>query len=101
MLVAVGTDGELYHTSRDASGDWQPFTGLRDEWIEGGPREFYAAACCGERGALHLVGLGSDARLYYTSRLPDGSWQGHFELIDGGGSRGPDTFAGRVLRGRG
>ncbi len=94
MLVAIGTDGELYHSSRDANGDWQPFTGLRDEWIEGGPREFYAAACCGGRGALHLVGLGSDARLYYTSRLSDGSWQGHFELIDGELLRGPDKFGG-------
>jgi hypothetical protein len=92
MLVGVGVDGELYHASRDDDGEWQPFAGLRDEWIEGGPREFYTAACCGGRGALHLVGLGSDARPYHTVRLPDGSWQGHFEVIDGELLGGPEKF---------
>jgi hypothetical protein len=94
LLVGVGTDGELYQTTFDSDGDWHEFTRVRDEWIEGGPREFYAAACCGGRGALQLVGLGSDARLYHTVRLADGSWQRNFELIDGGAHRGPDAFVG-------
>jgi len=94
MLAAVGTDGELYHTTSDSDGDWRPFAALRDEWIEGGPREFYAAACCETRGGLQLIGLGSDSRLYHTVRLPDGSWQGQFGLIDAEAHGGPDAFAG-------
>jgi hypothetical protein len=99
-LVGVGTDGALYHSQR-RDGAWDPFVGLRDGVVDGGPREFYAAACSGARGALDLVGLGSDGRLYHAARDYEGRWQDRFDAIDAAGTRGPDAFAGAACAGIG
>lgn len=93
MLIAVGTDGELYLTTRDRDGSWEPFLALRRGDVYGGPKQFYAATCAATRGELQLVGLGSTGRLYHTIRAADGSWQDHFELIDAEAHGGPDAFA--------
>ncbi len=100
-LVGVGIDGELYHTERRPDGTWRSFVELRGRVLDGGPREFYGAACTGARGMLELVGLGSDGRLYHAACDSEGRWQDRFEAIDTERHRGPDAFAAAACAGVG
>jgi hypothetical protein len=93
MLVGVGTDGELYHSTREFDGSWHPFHALRRGGIAGGPADFYSASCAGIHGVLHLIGQGSDGLLYHTVRFPDGRWRDYFELIDAEVLGGPSAFS--------
>lgn len=101
MLVGVGTDGELYHTIRDSDGSWQEFGRLREGVVGGGPRDFYSATSACARGALHLIGLGSDGCLYHAIGGPDRGWQDEFELIDAERHCGPEAFAAAACAGIG
>ncbi len=99
VLVGVGTDGELYEATCDLDGLLRPFTALRqrvavawDRIDDGGPRAFYAVTCAGTRGYLHVVGQGSDGRLYHTLRMPSGIWQDRFSIVNGDRLGGPETF---------
>jgi uncharacterized protein YfiM (DUF2279 family) len=92
-LVGVGIDGQLWHTIRNADDvSWQNFFGLVEGVVAGGPRQFFAVGCAGVGDALHVVGIGTDYKLYHTVRYPDGSWQGFFGLVEGVVAGGPWGF---------
>lgn len=108
VLVGVGTDGELYETTRDLDGVWQPLVALRQRFAatwervdDGGPREFYAVTCAEASGCLHVVGQGSDGRLYHTLRMPGGSWQDRFSIVDGDRRGGSERFTTAACAGDG
>jgi hypothetical protein len=92
-LVAVGTDGRLYHSGVDRDRRWRPFSALSSEPPDDRPREFYAAACAGGHGVLQLVAVGSDGRLYHSLRRRDGGWQDRFEVVESERLGGPEAFA--------
>jgi hypothetical protein len=91
-LVGVGTDAQLYHTFRDATGGWQnDFGPVRDQ-VTGGPAEFHQVSCAGTGAALQVVGLGADEQLYHTIRNADGGWQNYFGPVKDQVTGGPAGF---------
>ncbi|MFJ5229057.1 transglycosylase family protein [Kitasatospora sp. NPDC088391] len=76
QLVAVGNDGNVYHSVRQANGSWQgwgPVAGV------GGAANF-AASSIGitstPNGDAQLVAVGNDGIAYHNARFYGGSWQG-------------------------
>jgi hypothetical protein len=92
-LVAVGTDGRLYHTGLDRDRRWRSFSAVSSRLPDNRPEEFYAAACAGGHGVLQLVAVGSDGRLYHSLRRRGGAWQDRFEVVESERLGGPEAFA--------
>lgn len=83
QVIAIGDDGNLYHTIRFATPgnpwqQWLPTQGV------GGATYFDARSVAvaainttdTHNGELHMAAIGDDGNLYYDIRFPDGSWQG-------------------------
>jgi hypothetical protein len=94
QVVGVGSDGKLWHTLRNSNGSWVPSFGLIETQSTGGPPSFKSVACAGTSGSnqLHVVGVGSDGKLWHTLRNANGSWASAFGLIEVQSSGGPPTF---------
>ena len=90
QLVGVGSDGNLWHTIRNAAGGWDGF-GLVEEVAPGGPPSFRAVNCAGTGPGLQVVGVGSDGNLWHTIRSAAGGWTG-FGLIKQVAAGGPHSF---------
>ena len=90
QLVGVGSDGNLWHTIRNAAGGWDGF-GLVEEVAPGGPPSFRAVNCAGTESGLQVVGVGSDGDLWHTIRNAAGGWTG-FGLIEQVAVGGPSSF---------
>ncbi|MBT2528511.1 twin-arginine translocation signal domain-containing protein [Streptomyces sp. ISL-99] len=84
-VLAVGIDGNLYHTTRLKSGSWTGFAPL--DGYEGASR--FAAADVAitttPDGSAHVLAVGNDKNVYHNVRLPSGSWTG-FAPLDGVGT---------------
>lgn len=96
LVTRSAAPGLLYHTIRNADGTWLSSYDPVEDVVGGGPPAFSFEDCAGIGGALHLVGVGTDYRLYHTIRNPDGSWQPTFGLIEDVASGGPTTGFGQV-----
>ncbi|MGV9313912.1 hypothetical protein ACWDR0_17240 [Streptomyces sp. NPDC003691] len=87
-VLAVGNDGNLYHTIRLASGQWNAFEPLGGY---AGAARFAAAdvsVTTTPDGSAQVLAVGNDRNVYHNARYPNGSWTG-FEPLNGygGGSR--------------
>jgi phosphatidylserine/phosphatidylglycerophosphate/cardiolipin synthase-like enzyme len=92
QLVGVGADGNLWHTIRDAGGNWNPNFGLVESESKGGPPGgFLAATCAGVAGELQLVGVGNDGALWHTIRHDNGGWEANFGLVESQSQGGPSA----------
>lgn len=81
-LVALDNGGQAYHSIHDPRHGWQSFRGLGQ--LYDAPARFVAIDCAAVAdGSLHIVGVGSDARLHHAIRWPDGSWQRYFGVLGG------------------
>jgi hypothetical protein len=92
QVVGVGSDGNLWHTLRNADGSWQADFGQVEGVVSGGPARFAAVGCAGAAGVLQVVGVGSDGKLWHTLRNNNGSWQADFGGVEGVVSGGPASF---------
>jgi hypothetical protein len=92
QVVGVGTDAQLYHTSRKADGTWQNYFGAIASEVSGGPGEFVEVACGGVGGDMHVMATGFDQKLYHTIRDASGDWQSTFGLIESQVTGGPRAF---------
>lgn len=89
-VVGVGSDGQLWHTSRDSSGNWQAAFDLIESHSAGGPPSFVDVGCGSADGvSLQIVGVGSDGQLWHTINNP---WQTTFGLIESQTTGGPPGF---------
>ncbi len=83
-LVAVGNDGQLWHNvfDRNTAGLFTTFDAVAPQSTRG-PPSFVDVGCASDDGrSVHVVGLGSDGRLWHTRRNADGAWQPTFELVE-------------------
>jgi hypothetical protein len=83
-VVAVGNDGQLWHNvfDRDTAGLFTSFDPIARQSTRG-PPSFVDVGCASDDGrSVHVVGLGSDGRLWHTIRNADGTWQPTFELVE-------------------
>lgn len=93
QLVALGADGELYHTIRHQNGSWQPNFELVQSVVAGGPPGLVGIACAGVGTAMQLLALGSDGKLYHTIRDAGAGWQTPFGDVAQAVGGGPPAFA--------
>jgi hypothetical protein len=80
----VGNDGQLWHNvfDRDTAGLFTSFDPVAPRSTRG-PPSFVDVACASSDGrSVDVVGLGSDGRLWHTTRNADGTWQPTFELVE-------------------
>jgi hypothetical protein len=59
QVVALGNDGNLWHTVRFPDGTWQANFGLIESQSGGGPPAFDAVSCAGAGQALQVAGVGT------------------------------------------
>lgn len=82
QVIAVGSDGRLWHTIRNPNNTWQPTMGSVASQSSGGPAAFTHVACSGDSsGGLNIVALGSDNQLWHTARRSNGSWFANFTPV--------------------
>jgi hypothetical protein len=99
-VVATGSDQQIYHTIRDASGHWQDTFGLIESQVSGGPRVFETVSCASVGTELQVAGAAGS--IYHTIRDASGHWQTPFGLIESGVSGGPaEGFRGVGCAGAG
>ncbi|MFE5482740.1 hypothetical protein [Streptomyces sp. NPDC056527] len=84
-VLAVGNDGNVYHTVRLKSGSWTGFA-----WLDGydGATRFAAADVAvgtTPNGDAHVLAVGNDRNVYHNVRHASGSWSG-FAPLDGVGT---------------
>ena len=91
-FVALGDDGQLYHTIRNEDGSWQTAFGALQGQVGGGPSGFRSVGCAGTGASLQVVGVGADGHLYHTIRNPDGSWQNPYGSLSTVVAAGPSAF---------
>ena len=100
QVVASGSDGQLWHTIRNPDGTWQPFFGLVENEVAGGPPNFYSVSCGStDFESLQVVALGSDGQLWHTIRNPDGTWQPFFGLVENEVAGGPVSYQSAACAG--
>jgi hypothetical protein len=98
-VVAIGSDGHLWHTIRDANNQWQGNMGEIANVSAGGPPSFKRVACSGDSdGGLNIVALGSDGQLWHTARRSNGTWFAQFDQVS---SDSPGAPAGLMSVGAG
>ncbi|QDY79938.1 hypothetical protein [Streptomyces qinzhouensis] len=82
QILAVGTDGNVYHNARYSSGSWTGFAPLPG--YDGAPR--FAASSTAIAGApdgsAQVLAVGNDGNLYHSIRLGSGHWNA-FEPLAG------------------
>jgi hypothetical protein len=94
QLIALGLEGKLWHTLRDANGTWQAAINPIDSVSTGGPSRFSGIGCSGDgSGGLNVVGVGSDGQLWHTARRNDGSWFSSFDVVSLHSSGGPGRYS--------
>ena len=85
-VCAVGTDGILYHTYRNADGSWQGFYGNVNSENGDNTPSFSRVSCTTMNDTLYVFGLdnsgGRWGNVWYTYRNADGSWQGSFTSLN-------------------
>ncbi|MFE6746192.1 glycoside hydrolase domain-containing protein [Kitasatospora purpeofusca] len=92
QVLAIGGDGNVYHRTRFADGNWSGFAALpgigtptmsaRDVAIAGLPD-----------GSSQVLAIGNDGNVYHQTRFADGNWSGFAALP---GVTTPQMAAGRV-----
>lgn len=84
-VLAVGNDGNLFHTTRLKSGSWTGFAPL--DGYEGAARFAAAdvAVTTTPDGNAQVIAVGNDKNVYHNVRLSSGSWQG-WAPVDGIGT---------------
>ena len=83
-VVAIGNDGQLWHNvfDRNTAGLFTTFDPVAPQSTRG-PPSFVDVSCASNDGrSVHVVGLGSDGRLWHTIRNADSAWQPTFELVE-------------------
>ena len=83
-VVAVGSDGQLWHNvfNRNSAALFTAFRPVAPRSTQG-PPSFVDVGCASVDGrSVHVVGLGSDGRLWQTIRDADGGWQPTFGLVE-------------------
>jgi hypothetical protein len=90
QVVGVGSDGELWCTTRNQDGSWTPQFVLIQ--AQNNPAPFTAVACAGVGYALQVVGLGSDGQLWHIIHNADGTWSPQFGLIESQERNNPGLF---------
>ncbi|MFD7642296.1 glycoside hydrolase domain-containing protein, partial [Kitasatospora sp. NPDC059795] len=79
QVVAIGSDGNVYHEIRLPNGSWSGFAPLAGV---GTPtmlaREVAITAM--SDGTAQVVAVGSDGNVYHEARLTDGTWSGFAPL---------------------
>ncbi len=81
QVVGLGSDGQLWHTTRSGTSAWQDQFGKIETQSKGGPPSFAGVSCAGAGDDLHIVGVGSDGKLWHTLRGANGVWQANFGSV--------------------
>ncbi|MFD5562423.1 glycoside hydrolase domain-containing protein [Kitasatospora griseola] len=92
QVVAIGSDGNVYHEIRLPNGSWSgfaPLAGVGTSTMQA--REVAIAAM--PDGSAQVVAIGSDGNVYHETRLTNGSWSG-FAPLAGVGT--PTMLASKV-----
>jgi len=78
--LALGTDGNLYHTARYADGTWTGWAPVAG--YDGAPN--FAASTFSiagmPNGDAQMLAVGKDGRIYHNIRFVNGTWQGWSQL---------------------
>jgi hypothetical protein len=75
-MLGIGTDGNVYHNIRVATGSWQgwqPVAGYNGAVRFSGTKVAIAAM---PDGSSQMLGIGTDGNVYHNIRTATGSWQG-------------------------
>lgn len=99
QAIAIGNDGNLYHTIRNKDGSWQSWNPTAGA---GGAPTFQASSIAVaaindpsdtvHNGDLDVAAVGNDGLLYFNIRYRDGNWQGWQPTA---GAYGAPTFAAK------
>ncbi|GAA3034021.1 hypothetical protein GCM10020229_51810 [Kitasatospora albolonga] len=83
QVVAVGSDGNVYHESRSPDGRWTGFAPLAGvgTWSMQASRVAIAGL---PDGTAQVLAVGNDGNVYHESRLAGGSWTGFAPLAGAG-----------------
>jgi hypothetical protein len=92
QLHIVGiAGGQLWHTIRNAAGNWQSTFELIESQEHNNPGAFTAISCAVVGNQLQIVGI-AGGPLWHTIRNADGSWQSTFGLIESHEQNNPGAF---------
>ncbi|MFJ5925828.1 transglycosylase family protein [Kitasatospora sp. NPDC092948] len=72
--VLVNGGGGIYHSTRDAAGNWAGFANIASQTGDIGTVGSIADA--GINGDTHVVAVGGDGHVYHAIRFADGTWSG-------------------------
>ena len=84
QVLAIGTDGNVYHRARFANGSWsafQPLDGVGTSLM--GASQVSIAGM--PDGSAQVLAIGNDGNVYHRTRFASGSWSG-FAPLDGVGT---------------
>ena len=91
QMLGIGTDGNVYHNIRGATGSWQgwqPVAGYNGNARFAGTKVAIAGM---PNGASQMLAVGTDGNVYHNIRGATGSWQGWQPVA---GYNGSARFAG-------
>src|SRR5215213_1780637 len=71
-VLAVNSNGRLWHTVRSTAGTWLSFGDVEAQTGDMGTVASVAAAVRGSE--LHVLAVNTDGRLWHTIRSPVGTW---------------------------
>jgi hypothetical protein len=83
--------GQLWHTIRNAAGNWQSSFGLIETQEHNNPGAFTAVSCAAVGDQLQIVGI-AGGQLWHTVRNAAGNWQSSFGLIETQEHNNPGAF---------
>ncbi|GAA3034018.1 hypothetical protein GCM10020229_51800 [Kitasatospora albolonga] len=84
QVLAVGSDGNVYHESRLSDGRWTGFAPL--DGVGAPMMQASDVAIAGlPDGTAQVLAVGNDGNVYHESRLAGGAWTG-FAPLDGAGA---------------
>ncbi len=92
-VCAVGDDGSLWYTMRDASGMWTVWSDVRG--VASNPGAFSNVDCAAVGRDLHVVGVtgtGSATMLWHGVRSPSGAWTPFGNAGAAAGMGAPGSF---------